>query len=244
MSVPIPTEAIRRGIAPTGVLRAAINLSNFLLVSGRNTQGVPYGVSPGIAAALADALNVEVELIPFKNPGEVADAANDDVWDIGNIGAEKARAAVIEFSSAYAEIPCTLLVPVGSSISSFAEADQPGVRIAVKDRAAYALWLTENLRHATLVTAPSIDASYDVFVEQGLDALAGLRPRLMMDAQRLEGSTVVDGQFRSVQQAIGVPKGRASEAADYVERFVTHARESGLVAALIDQFDVEGLAVP
>jgi polar amino acid transport system substrate-binding protein len=36
-------------LAPTGVLRAGINLGNFLLVTGRGPSGDPEGVSPDMA---------------------------------------------------------------------------------------------------------------------------------------------------------------------------------------------------
>ena len=243
IGVPLPSDMARRSLCPTGVLRAGINLSNFLLVSGQDDDGAPDGVSPAMAHALARALGVELQVVAYNNPGAVADAASNGEWDIGNIGSEKLRAEVIDFSSAYVEIPCTLLVPAGSSISTYSEADQPGMRIATRDRAAYSLWLAENLQHAELVTASSIDASFDLFVDEGLDALAGLRPRLLEDAKRIPGATVVEGQFRAVQQAIGVPKGRAPEAGAYVDEFVTFARESGLVASLIEHFAVVGLEI-
>ncbi len=230
-------------MAPTGRLRAAINLSNFLLVSSTDAAGVPVGVSPDMALALGAALGVEVDLTIYPNPGDVADAATSGDWDIGNIGAEPKRAEHISFSPAYAEIPCTLLVPAGSAIESIADADQPGVRIAVKARAAYALWLERNLEHAVLVEAESLDASFDRFVADGLDALAGLRPRLVDDVARVEGGRVLDTGFSSVQQAMGTPRDRDPAGIDYLVRFVQAAKESGLVADAIARHGAEGLLV-
>ena len=80
-------EQIRAELAPTGVLRAGINMSNFLLVTGTTPQGDPDGVSPDIAREIAARLGVPLELVQFKSPGELADAAVEDRWDIGNIGA-------------------------------------------------------------------------------------------------------------------------------------------------------------
>ena len=91
-------------LAPRGVLRAGINMSNFLLVTGRTPSGDPDGVSPNMARAIAGALGVPVQYVPFPKPGELADAVDKDVWDIGLIGAEPARAEKIAFTAAYAEI--------------------------------------------------------------------------------------------------------------------------------------------
>ncbi|PPR21037.1 MAG: hypothetical protein CFH40_01731, partial [Alphaproteobacteria bacterium MarineAlpha10_Bin3] len=79
-------------LAPTGTLRAGINMSNFLLVTGKAANGDPQGVSPDMARAIADRLGVPMTLVPFKTPGELADAAGTGAWDIGNIGAEPQRA--------------------------------------------------------------------------------------------------------------------------------------------------------
>ena len=143
-------DQIREELAPKGVLRAAINLSNFLLVSGKSDTGDPEGVSPSMAAEIARRLEVGVEYVTFKTPGELADAAKEDVWDIGLIGAEPARAKHISFTAAYAEIEATYLVPAGSILDCIEDVDQPGVRISVPARAAFELWLTDNIRHAEL----------------------------------------------------------------------------------------------
>ncbi len=232
-------EQARAELAPTGVLRAGINLSNFLLVTGKSPTGDPEGVSPDMARAVADRLGVPVHFVTFQTPGELADAAGDDVWDIGNIGAEPERAKTIAFSAAYAEIEATYLVPAGSPIQSIEEVDREGVRIAVYGRAAYGLWLADNIRHAELVKTDGMDASFDLFVEQKLDALAGLRPRLIKDVEKLPGSRLLDGKFSAVQQAIGTKPDRKTGAA-FLREFVEEAKANGLVASLIDKHGVTG----
>lgn len=243
MSLPTPTTAAIEALAPTGTLRAAINLSNFLLVSSTADDGTPIGVSPDMAAALAQQLGVEVEFQTYENPGDVADAVVAGVWDIGNIGAEPARAVNINFTAAYAEIESTYLVPPGSSISTFSDVDQPGMRISVKERAAYALWLERNLQHAELVQSETLDTSFDIFVDRRLDALAGLRPRLMADVERLPGARVLDGRFSVVQQAIGTPRDRDAAGVDFLSDFVEWAKSSGLVARSIAAHATSGLSV-
>src|ERR671934_811969 len=151
------SEAARSELAPTGVLRAAINMSNFLLVTGKTPSGDPSGVSPDMAAAIAARLGVPVKFIPYARPGELADDAEKGRWDIGNIGAEPQRAAVINFTAAYCEIEATYLVPAGSPIRSVAEVDQPGRRLAVTARSAYGLWLENNYKQGQLLQFDNAD---------------------------------------------------------------------------------------
>src|SRR5215468_3768886 len=136
----MPQEVVAE-LAPAGVLRAAINMANFLLVTGRSAAGEPEGVAPDLARAIAERLGVSVAYVPYARPGELADAAGTGVWDIGLIGAEPQRAEKIAFSPAYVEIEATYLVPAGSLLGAVAEVDRPGVRIAVTARSAYDLWL-------------------------------------------------------------------------------------------------------
>ena len=235
-------EAAVAELAPTGVLRAGINLSNFLLVSGRGPGGDPVGVAPDMAAEIAARLGVPVAYVTFPRPGELADAAGSGVWDIGLIAAEPARAETIAFSPAYALIEATYLVPAGSPIGSIAEVDRPGVRIAVTARAAYDLWLSRHIRHAELVRSESLDAACEQFVAERLDALAGLKPRLLQDLERLPGARILDGSFTAVQQAVGTAKANEAGAA-FLRAFVEDAKASGLVARLIERHRVRGLAV-
>src|SRR5580658_4393099 len=155
-------------LAPHGVLRAGINLSNTLLVTGRGPSGDPQGVAPDLARAIANRLGVPVELIPFAEPPDFVRTADDDVWDVGLIGADPARAQKIAFTAAYVEIEATYLVPAGSSIDSIAEVDRPGIRIAVTGGAAYDLWLERNIKHAQLVRTDSQTTDMALFVRDKL----------------------------------------------------------------------------
>ena len=229
-------------LAPTGVLRAGINLSNFLLVTGRSATGDPEGVAPDMAREIANCLGVPIKYVPFKTPGELADAAATNTWDIGLIGAEPQRAEKIAFTAAYCEIEATYLVPAGSPLKAIADVDKPGIRIAVTGRSAYGLWLDRNIRHAQLVKTDTLDSSYDKFVADKLDALAGLRPRLILDVGRVPGARILDGRFTAIQQAIGTPKGRPA-GAQYLREFVAEVKASGFVAELIERHGARGLSV-
>jgi polar amino acid transport system substrate-binding protein len=229
-------------LAPTGVLHAGINLSNFLLVSGQTEAGDPEGVAPDMAREVARRLDVPVKYVSFKSPGALADQASNGVWGIGLIGAEPQRAEAIAFTAAYAEIEATYLVPPGSPLAAIADVDAPGVRIAVTGRSAYGLWLDRNIRHAALVRSETLDSAYEVFIRDKLDALAGLRPRLLSELGRLPGARILEGRFATVQQAIGTPRKNLAGAA-FLADFVEEAKASGLVARLIAAHKVQGLSV-
>ena len=236
------SDQARKELAPTGTLRAGINLSNFLLVTGRSASGDPEGVAPDMARAIGAELGVPVKLVPFKSPGELGDQVGKDMWDIGLIGAEPQRAEKIAFTAAYVEIEATYMVPEGSPIKSIADVDRKGVRIAVSARSAYDLWLENNIRNATLVRATGLDAAYDKFVGDKLDVLAGLRPGLLKDMAKAPGMRILDGKFTAVQQAVGTARPNTAGAA-FLAAFVEKAKKSGLVAALIERHKVRGLSV-
>jgi polar amino acid transport system substrate-binding protein len=234
-----PSQQVVAELAPTGVLRAAINMGNFLLVTGKAPSGDPTGVSADIAAAIAARLGVPVKYVPYARPGELADDAEKGLWDIGNIGAEPQRAAVINFTAAYCEIEATYLVPAGSPIRTVGEVDQPGRSIAVTARSAYGLWLENNIKQAKLVQFDSADAAVKAFVDDKMDAYAGLRPALGALAEKLPGSRILDGQFSAVQQAVGTPKKNTAGFA-FLRDFVEEAKRSGVVASLIERHGVTG----
>src|SRR6267142_3856590 len=236
------SDKARAELAPTGVLRAGINLSNFLLVTGRSANSEPVGVAPDMAKEIAASLGVPVTYVPFKSPGELADQAGKNVWDIGLIGAEPQRAAVMTFSAAYVEIEATYMVPPGSPIKSIAEVDRKGVRIAVSARSAYGLWLENNIKNATLLPISGLDAAYNKFADEKLDVLAGLRPGLLKDIEKMPGARILDGKFSAVQQAVGTAKTN-KVGAEYLAAFVEEAKRSGLVAKFIERHNVKGLSV-
>lgn len=229
-------------LSPTGVLRAAINLGNFLLVTGRSPTGEPVGVAPDMARAVADRLGVPIQYVTYNKPSELADSVTGNAWDIGLIGAEPERAAHVAFTKAYAEIDATYLVPAQSDARLPEDIDSAGMRIAVTERTAYGLWLDRNIKHATLMRSADLEGAVQQFVDLKLDALAGLRTRLLEDAERLPECRVLAGRFTAVQQAIGTPIAN-ERAIDFLAEFVEEAKASGFVADLIAKHGVNGLSV-
>jgi polar amino acid transport system substrate-binding protein len=236
------SAAARSQLAPTGKLRVGINHGNFLLVTSYSPGADPRGPAPDLARELGWRLDMPVEFVAFDTAGKLADAVKASAWDVAFLGAEPQRAGEISFTAAYLEIPATYLVSAGSPIRSVADVDQEGVRIAVTERAAYELYLSRTIKRATLVRVAGLDGALNAFVAQELDALAGLKPRLLMDVAKLPGARLLDGQFTAVQQAIGTPKGREA-AFEFLREFVEEAKASGLVAEVIARNGVQGVSV-
>lgn len=231
-----------KDLAPSGRLRIGINYSNFLIVSGDGPDGEPRGIAPDLGRELARRAGLPFEFVRFDAAGKLFDAVKAGQCDVGFLGAEPQRAAEVEFTQAYLELPVTFLVPAGSPIRSIADIDREGVRVSVSDRSAYDLFLTRTLKNAKIVRTPGIPASFDTFVREKLDALAGLKPRLVEEQARLSGSRILEGEVTSVQQAMGAPKGRAA-AAKYLREFAEEVKRSGFVARAIEKYNVKGVRV-
>ena len=232
-------DVILKQLAPKGYLRAAINLSNFLLVTGQEANGDPKGVSPDMAKALANELGIDLELVPFKRPGELADAVSEDVWDIGNIANEAERAKSITFSLPYTLIESTYLVRKSSNIQSLEDVDKKGVRIAVAERSAYDLWLAANIKKAILKRAKTIDESFSIFELNKYEVLAGLRPKLIDDLKKTEECQILPEAFTFVNQCIGSKPGNV-EAEKFINDFIKKSIENGFVQKLLLKYDVIG----
>ena len=240
MKTSIPAAA-RAELTPTGKLRVGINHGNFLLVNKSSKPGAPTGVAPDLGVELGRRLGVPVAFVSFKGAGQLADAAKTGAWDVGFLGAEPLRAKEISFTAAYVEIEATYLVPAGSSIRTMDEVDRKGVRIAVAEKSAYDLYLRRHLKHAELMPGEGIEGSYQRFLKEKLEVLAGLRPRLVDDQAKNPGSRILEGRFTAIQQAIGTPVGREAGTA-YLRAFAEEIK-TGLVAELIAKHGVRGLTV-
>jgi polar amino acid transport system substrate-binding protein len=232
----------QKDLAPSGKLRVGLNYGNFLLVLKDLPDGTPQGIAPDLARELGKRLEMGVEFIKFDAAGKLADGVKSRAWDVAFLGNEPQRAAEIDFSPAYLEIPVTYLVPADSPIRTLDEVDKKGVRIAVADKSAYHLFMMRELKNAELVSADGIEGSYKLFVDSKLDALAGLMPRLLTDQKKHPGSRILEGQLTAVQQSIGAPKGREA-AARYLKEFAADVKQSGFVAGLIERHKVPGVSV-
>lgn len=232
---------VRAQLAPSGVLFASVYLGNFLLVTGRSPGGEPTGIAPDICRAIAKRLGVDLHLTGYETQAQVVDSAATGKCGIALLGSDPARAKLITFTSAYVELVATYLVPPHSAIHEISQVDQPGIQIASFLNGAYDLWLQRNLKHATLVHADSIEASNELFIREKLDALAGLKTGLFRVAEKLPGSRVLDGQFTGIEQAVAT-KNTNTQAIQFLNACVEDFIRSGLVAALIEKYQVQGVA--
>ena len=239
------SAAVRSDLAPAGKLRVGINFGNNLLTARDPVSRAPSGIALDLAHELGRRLGAPVEIVSYESAGELADSARTAAWEVGFLGAEPQRANEISFSAAYLEIEATYLVPPGSPLRTIADVDREGVRIAVPAKAAYDLYLIRTLQRARLVQAPGADAAFKIFVSDKMEALAGLKPRLVADHDNLPGSRIIEGRFTAVQQAVGTPRGpKGREAgAKYLREFVEDVKATGLVARAIESNGVRGVSV-
>lgn len=222
------SAAVLAELAPQGVLRTAINYGNPVLAQ-RGADGEPAGVSVALARALAERLGVPVQFTTHDAAGKVFAALQEDAWDLAFLAIEPVRAAQIAFSEPYVIIEGTYLLRADDPAQGVAELDQAGRRIAVGQGAAYDLYLSRTLTQAELVRAPTSPAAIDWFVDQRLDAAAGVRQPLEAYAAAHPGYRVLADSFTEIRQAMAVPKGRAAAAA-FVQDFLDEQLRSGLVA--------------
>jgi polar amino acid transport system substrate-binding protein len=233
--------AIARDMAPTGRLRAAINYGNIVLAR-RGSDGELGGVSVDLARELARRLDLPLDLVPFDTAGKVTASAGSNVWDLAFLAIDPLRAAEITFTPPYVLIEGTYLVPDGSPLQTIADLDRDGVRIAVGRGSAYDLFLTRALKHASLIRAETSEAAIRTFLDEKLDAAAGVKQPLVIFARDKPGFRVIPGRFMAIEQAMGVPRGREA-AAGYLHDFIEEMKASGFVAAALTRHQQPDAAV-
>ena len=231
------SSVVKQQLAPTGVLRAGINLSNFLLVSGTAADGSPQGISPDIANLVASTLGLPCELICFDRPGKLADAVNQNIWDIGNIAFEAERAQTLDFSHPYVVIEANFLVRHDDNFLTNDDVDRAGIKIAVSERSAYDLWLTDHFSQAQIIRASSIQAAHDLFFEKKVDVLASLKSKLLEDMANHSDLRMINPPFTAVKQSIGLAKGKAESIA-FINALIAQSIENGWIAA---QLEIHGM---
>jgi polar amino acid transport system substrate-binding protein len=237
-------DDIIKKIAPTGVLRVGVNMSNFLLVNSKDKLGVIDGVSPGIGKKLAKELNISFEIVQFANPGLLADAVDNNEWDIGNIASEKERGKTIDFSDPYVNIDANFLFREEDNFKNNNDIDQSGIKIAVFERSAYDLWLTENFKKAELIRVNSIEESHNLFKENKVNILAGLKPKLIDEMKKNNNYEMIQSPFTYIKQSIGIKKGNP-EVLDFINKFISNKIKEGYIKSLLQQHNVQDkLSIP
>ncbi|MPQ55728.1 ABC transporter substrate-binding protein [Duganella sp. FT27W] len=236
------SPAVRAAFAPTGVLRASINLGNPILAN-TGADGAPGGVSVDLARELAALLDLPLELVVFDAAGKSVEAVAGGQADFGFFAIDPVRGADIAFTAPYVLIEGYYLVKEDSPITGNAQVDDAANRVVVGKGSAYDLYLTRELRQAAIVRSPTSPTVVEVFLEQGAEVAAGVKQQLEADVARHGGLRLLDQRFMVIQQAMGLPKVRGAQAAQVLRDFVERMKASGFVDAALARHGVKGASV-
>ena len=223
------TAELRNELAPTGVIRAAINFGNPVLAQPDPITGDPKGVSVDIVRELSRRTGIGVELVTFDAAGKVFAALAERKWDVAFMAVDPERAQEIDFTAPYVIIEGTYMVPADSRFRAIGDVDQPGVRIAVGAGSAYDLFLTRSIKNAQLVRASTGNEAIEMFLRDKLEVAAGVKSPLVRFAATRPDLRVLDGRFMAIEQALAVPRGR-SHAVAYLKPMVEELKRSGFIA--------------
>jgi polar amino acid transport system substrate-binding protein len=244
MSQEKPPAAAVSDLAPSGTLRAAINVGNAVLAARPTTPGgEPSGVSVDLARELARRLGVPVQLIVFDAAGKVVEAGKTGGWDIAFVALDPARAAEIAQSPPYVQIEGAYLVRSDSPLKNNDEVDRKGHRIVVGRNSAYDLYLTRALKQAEIVRTPTSATVVDLFMKENYEVAAGVKQQLERDAQRVAGVRLLPGRFMVINQAMASQRSKEA-GARYVREFVEEMKASGFVARALERHKQSAAVAP
>jgi polar amino acid transport system substrate-binding protein len=235
-----PSEQAIRDLAPTGKLRAAINVGNPVLAARGNPE--PTGVSVDLARELAKRLGVPVELNVYDAAGKVVEAGKTGAWDIAFVALDPARGAEIAQSPPYVVIEGAYMVRENSRIRSNEEVDRPDNRIVVGRNSAYDLYLTRAIKQARIVRTPTSAVVVETFMKESYEVAAGVKQQLEMDAKRNPGVRILPGRFMVINQAMASQRGKDA-GARYVRAFIEDMKASGFVARALERHKQAGAGV-
>lgn len=229
-------------VAPGGTLRAAINFGNPILATKDAATSEPRGVSVDLARELGRRLGVPVQLVLYTAAGKVVEGLKAGEWDVGFVAIDPVRAADMDYTAPYVIIEGAYLVPQNSPIRHNGEVDRAGIRVVVGAGSAYDLFLTRELKQASIVRASTSPAVVDTMVAQGVEVAAGVKQQLEADARRIPGVRLLEGRFMVINQALAAPKGRA-DGVRYLAEFIEDMKASGFVADALRRHRIEGAAI-
>jgi polar amino acid transport system substrate-binding protein len=232
-------SGVVKDLAPTGTLRVSINLGNIVLAQKDAATGELKGVTVDLARELGRRLAVPVELVPFDAAGKAFDALKAGALDVVFLAIEPVRAAEVAFSPPYVIIEGVYMTPKNSTLTTIADVDRDGIRVAVNKGSAYDLYLTRTLKRATLVRGES---GVDLFVRDKLEVAAGVKQPLVAYAKNNPDVRIMDGRFMEIRQAMGTPKGREM-AARYLHDFIEEMKSNGFVAEALHRSNQPDAAV-
>jgi polar amino acid transport system substrate-binding protein len=224
-----PSAAVIAELAPNGTLRAAINFGNPVLARRDPATREPRGISTDIARELARRLGARLECVPYEQAGDVFEGLKSRAWDICFLAIDPLRAAEIAFTDAYVVIEGVYMVASESAARTNEDVDRAGTRVGVITGSAYDLFLSRELKQATIVRAPAMDAVMDLWAAGAVEAVAGVKPQLAAEAERVGGLRLLPQRFMAINQAMGTPRSREA-GASYLRGFMQDLKATGFVA--------------
>jgi polar amino acid transport system substrate-binding protein len=241
---PSATSETRNALAPTGKLRVAFISPAFVYSIKDQSTGELKGMGPDLAKDLAERLGTPYEIVTYSSPPAMVAAGTEGRWDVALMGVSAERAAVIDFSSPFAEAESGFLVLAASSIATISDVDRTGVRIGVFAKSSADNELSKIIRNATLVRVPSISEVYTMLDSGRADVLAAAKTGLYAEASKNPRLRVLDGRFLVEPISMGVAKGRDPKAITFVDRYVADAKVNGRIQTAIDGAALRGVLVP
>jgi polar amino acid transport system substrate-binding protein len=237
-----PTPEARQALAPTGKLRVGLQLGNPLNVIRDSASGEMNGVAFDLGKELARRMGVPFEPVLYPSVGTLLDSGKSGAWDVAFVGFSPARAKEWDFSALHLEVEFGYLVPAGSSISTMADVDRPGIRVAVQEKSGPDSFFSRTLKNAVVIRAPSNPGALEALKSGRADVMASIKPILFEMSNQLPGSRVLDGRPGIDPHAMAMPKGRDVGVA-YARHFVEDAKSEGLVKAAIEKTGLRGVIV-
>jgi polar amino acid transport system substrate-binding protein len=241
MTMPLTSE-LRAAFTPKGVLRASINLGNPIL-AGRDAQGAPAGISVDLAGQLAARLDAPLELVVFDAAGKSVAAVTAEEADIGFFAIDPLRGNGLHFTHPYILIEGSYLVRERSPLTANEQVDAAGTTVMVGKGSAYDLYLTRELKAATVLRAPTSPRVVEEFLARNADVAAGVRQQLEADARQHAGLRLLPGRFMVIEQAMGMPRSRSALAAAFLRHFVEEMKAGGFVADSMRRHGIQGAKV-
>jgi len=237
-------DDVLMALAPTGPLRAAINLGNSVLAQ-RGADGALKGVSIDLTNELARRLGRAPAFTAFEAAGKAFEALKAGDCDTAFLANEPARAAKVDFTAPYVLIEGTYMAPANSALKEPADVDRKGIRIAVGPNSAYDLYLTRTLKHATIVRAAKGGGRdmIDLFLAQNLEVAAGVRQPLEDYARTDKGVRVMAGRFMEIRQSMALQQGRPA-GLRYLKDFIEEMKASGFISEALKRSSQEATVAP
>ena len=238
-------SAVLSSFAPTGTLRVGINLGNPLLANEDATSKKLSGVTIDIANEIGQRMNLPVQLIPFKTAGATVDGIKSGDIDLVFVAIDPVRGVDISYTPAYIQIEGAYMVKATSPLKNNEEVDVAGNEIVVGKGSAYDLYLTREIKNATLLRAASSQAVVDDFMSGKGNVAAGVKQQLESDAKRYDGLRMLPGRFMVINQAMGIPKARAhyEETTTYLSSVIAQLKQSGFIATSMARHHIQGAKV-